>query len=191
METKPKVLKWALIIGIVVVLNLFFNYTISLFYKEPDYNTFFPQQQVVEPITNKDACLKVGGQWIESPVYKDGKTVPVPAGSPQVMSYCNPDFTKQQEFSDAQKVYQRNIFIILVVLGVLSLVLGVFLANEIITLGLSWGGVLSLVIASMRYWSTADNLIKVLILGFALAALVWLAVRKFGKNISSDEKLQP
>ncbi len=180
METKPKVLKWALIIGIIVVLNLFFNYAISLFYKEPDYNAFFPQQQVVKPITTKEACLKVGGQWTESPVYKDGYAIPTPT-SPQITSYCNPDFTKQQEFSDAQKVYQRTIFIILVVLGVLSLILGAFLANEIVTLGLSWGGVLSLIIASMRYWSSADNLVRVLILGLALLILIWLAIKKFGK----------
>lgn len=179
METKPKVLKWALIIGIIVVLNLFFNYAISLFYKEPDYNAFFPQQQVVEPITTKETCLQVGGQWTESPTPKGEYTNPIPVGSIQITSYCDPNFTKQQEFNAAQKVYQRNIFIMLVVLGVVSLILGVFLANEIITVGLSWGGVLSLVIASMRYWSSADNLIRVLILGFALVVLIWLAVKKF------------
>jgi hypothetical protein len=177
METKPKIFKWALIVGIIIVLNLFFNYTISLFYKEPDYNTYFPQSQVVQPITTQEGCLKVGGQWIEG--YNG---VPVPSiGSSQTTSYCNPDFTKQQEYNNAQQVYQRNIFILLVVLGVFSLIAGVCISNEIITLGLSWGGVLSLIIASMRYWSTADNFIKVLILGFALIALFWLAVRKFGK----------
>ncbi|MEK7088569.1 MAG: hypothetical protein AAB913_00380 [Patescibacteria group bacterium] len=181
METKPKVLRWALIIGILVVLNLFFNYTISLFYKEPDYNTYFTQPQVVEPITTKESCLKVGGQWTQSPAPKDRYAVPTPASYPQMTSYCDPNFTKQQEFNDAQKIYQRNIFIILIVLGVISLVLGAFLANEIVTFGLSWGGVLSLIIASMRYWGAADNLIRVLILGFALVVLIWLAIKKFGK----------
>src|ERR1035437_3777717 len=100
METKPKVLKWALIIGIVVVLNLFFNYAISLFYKAPDYNVYFPQAQVVEPITNKDDCLKVGGQWTESSIPAGTKgnteiTTPVPAGSSQTTSYCDPNFTRQ------------------------------------------------------------------------------------------------
>ncbi len=179
METKPKILKWALIIGIVVVLNLFFNYTISLFYEEPEYDNYFRQPQVVEPITNKTACLEVGGQWVESPVYQKEYATPVPLGSPQITSYCNPDFTKQQEFNDAQKIYHRNIFVMLVILGVISIILGVFLSNEILTLGFSWGGVLSLIIASMRYWSSADNLIRVLILAFALVALVWLAIKKF------------
>ncbi|MEI6581117.1 MAG: hypothetical protein WCO07_03030 [bacterium] len=181
METKPKVLKWALIIGIVVVLNLFLNYSISLFYKEPDYNAFFPQQQVVQPITTKEECLKVGGQWNEGSVLPKGAVYQVPTTSPQMTSYCDPNFTKQKEFDQAQKSYQRNVFIMLVALGVISLVLGAFIANEIITLGLSWGGVLSLIIASVRYWSVADNLIKVLILAAALSALIWLAVKKFSK----------
>ena len=70
----------------------------------------------------------------------------------------------------------------LVILGVIALISGAFIANEIITLGFSWGGVLSLLIASMRYWSLAGNLIKVLILGIALASLIWLAIKKFGNN---------
>ncbi len=153
METKPKVLKWALVIGIVVVLNLFFNYTISLFYKEPDYNAFFAQPQMVQPSTD------LAKQQIEQQKFNE----------------------EQKKYNDARDGYNRSVFIILVILGVLSLVAGAFIANEIVTLGLSWGGVLSLVIASMRYWSSADNLIRVLILGFALVVLIWLAIKKFGK----------
>jgi len=181
METnKPKLFKWALVIGIVIVLNLFFNYTISLLYKEPSYDRYFPQQQVVKEIKTKESCVEAGGQWTENTRYyksADGLEIPQPA------SYCDPDFTKRQEYDEARKGYERNIFIMLVILGIASLALGTFMANEILTLGLSWGGVLSLLIASMRYWSTADNLVKVLILGFALVALVWLAVKKFGKQI--------
>jgi len=189
MGTKPRLLKWALIIGIVIVLNLFFNYTISLFYKEPDYNDYFKQSQVVEPITTKEACLAVGGQWNENGAIYN-KTVPAPASTPEMKSYCDPNYTKQQEFNQAQKVYNRNIFIMLVVLGVLSLLLGVFVPNEIITLGFSWGGVLSFVVASIRYWSDADNWVKVLILGVALGALIWLAIKKFGGNLKDNEAVQ-
>ena len=182
METKPKVLKWALIIGIVIVLNLFFNYSISLFYKEPDYNNYFAQSQVVKPITTKEECLAVGGQWNENgAVYNN--TVPASATTPEMKSYCDPNFTKQQEFNQAEKVYNRNIFIILVILGVVSFLLGTFIPNEIIILSFSWGGVLSFIIASIRYWSDADNWVKVLILAVALGALIWLAIKKFGKQV--------
>ena len=181
MQEKSKLLKWALVIGIVIVLNLLFNYAISLFYKEPDYNVYFSQPQVVEQIADRDACLEVGGQWYEkSPLYMNEKLTPTPV---EEKGYCDPNFTKQKEFTQAHDIYQRNVFIILVALGVLSLLLGAFLGNEIVTLGLSWGGVLSLVIASMRYWSAADNIIKVFILALALAVLIWLAFQKFGDKI--------
>jgi energy-converting hydrogenase Eha subunit C len=139
------------------------------------------------PITNKVDCLKVGGQWYEGANSYDQNGMPIPVAvngqskPVQILGNCNPDFTKQQEFNNAQKVYNRNIFIMLFVLGAISLFLGAFIFNEIISLALSWGGVLSLIIASIRYWSDADNWIKVLILAIALAALIWVAIKKFGK----------
>jgi hypothetical protein len=57
--------KWAMVIAIVVVLNLFFNYSISLVYRSPRYDDYMKPAQVVEPITSKDECLKVGGQWTD------------------------------------------------------------------------------------------------------------------------------
>ena len=175
--------KWALIIGIVIVFNLFINYAISLVYKAPDWNSYFTQSQVVEAINTKDECLNVGGQWTENNYMYDKNTpVQLDANGKRIMGYCNPDFTKQQEFTDAQKVYNRNIFIALSVLGVIALIFGIFSANIILSNGFAWGGVLSLIIASARYWSDADNLVKVLILAVALGALIWLAVKKFSTD---------
>lgn len=175
--------KWALIIGIVIVFNLFINYAISLVYKAPDWNSYFTQTQVVEAINTKDECLKVGGQWTENN-YTYEKTTPaqIDANGKKITGYCNPDFTKQQEFTNAQKVYNRNIFIALSVLGVIALIFGIFSANIILSNGFAWGGVLSLIVASARYWSDADNLVKVLILAVALGALIWLAVKKFSTD---------
>jgi hypothetical protein len=73
------------------------------------------------------------------------------------------------------------VFIILVALGVAMLVGGAFVSLSLLSIAFSWSGVLSIVVASMRYWSSADNLIRVLILGAALGALIWLAVKKFSK----------
>jgi len=186
MQTKSKIFKWALVLGIIIVLNLFFNYAISLFYKQPDYSSYFPQSQVVEPIETKDECLGVGGQWTENSNFYDN-TYSKENNTPKVKGYCDPNFTKQQEFNKAQKEYDRNVFIILVLLGVISFLLGVFIPNEIITISFSWGGVLSFIIASMRYWSNAENLAKVLILAVALFALVWLAIKKFGNENKNEE----
>jgi hypothetical protein len=179
MQTQSKVLKWALIIGIVIVLNLFFNYALSLVYQQPDYNEFFTEVQVVEPITVKEKCLEIGGQWTEPDArYYDGVK---PVG--ELKGWCDPDFTKRQEYEDKVKVYDRNVFITLVLLGAICVALGSFLkGNMLIGMALSMAGVLSFIIASMRYWGSADKLIKVVILAIALAILVWVAVKKFKDN---------
>ncbi|MES2416087.1 MAG: hypothetical protein V4504_00070 [Patescibacteria group bacterium] len=173
--------KWALIIGIVIVFNLFINYAISLIYKAPDYNSYFNQSQIVKNINTQDECVSVGGQWTENNYsYDKANPAPVDEYGKKITGYCNPDFTKQKEFEHAQKIYNRNIFIALSVLGVIALVFGIFASNIILSNGFSWGGVLSLIIASMRYWSDADNWVKVLILAVALGTLIWLALKKFG-----------
>ena len=157
--------RWSLIVGIVIVMNLFFNYAISLVYKAPDYNVYFPPTQVVTDIANQKDCVSVGGQW-------NGQTT-MPQG------YCDQNYTRQQAFRAAQKEYNKSVFIILVLLGVASIITGALLENEVLSLAFSWGGVLSLVIASMRYWSDANDILRVGILAIALASLIWITIKKF------------
>ena len=174
-KTQPSsFVKWSLIVGIVIVSNLFFNYAISLVYKAPEYPTTAPQ--VVNTIYTKESCLSVGGQWTQIPI--DIKNT-----DPQskLGGYCNPDYTKQQQFEKNRVDYQRVVFIILFSIGALLVLLGVLIKEEVLAIALAWSGVLSLLIASMRYWSSANNLLKVGILALALAVLMWVAVKKFTK----------
>jgi hypothetical protein len=185
MQPQSKVLKWSLIIGIVIVLNMFFNYALSLVYKNPKYEAFCPNntQVVTIPDTQK-ACVDGGGQWTNNNYY-GAKTVPVPVpvsvGQPaQPAGYCDQQFTCRNNYDAAQKVYDRNVFITLVILGAICVAIGnFFMGNMLVSTALSLAGVLSFIIASMRYWSSADDLIKVIILAIALAILVWVAIKKF------------
>ncbi len=180
MQTQSKVLKWSLVIGIVIVLNLFFNYALSLVYKNPQYEAFCPNtsQVVTIPDTQK-ACVDTGGQWTNSTYY--GK--PLQIGETQPNGYCDLQFTCRNNFETAQKVYDRNVFITLVILGAICVAIGnFFTGNMLISVAFSLAGVLSFVVASTRYWTSADDLIKVIILAIALAILVWVAVKKFRNN---------
>lgn len=179
---KNSILKWALIIGIVIVFNLFVNYAVSLVYKEPAYEAYFNTEQIVPDINNQTDCLEVGGKW-----YENNQTPEIVTGSPVKVlpndmlgkGWCDPNFTKQKNYDAATKQYNRNVFIILVIVGVLALAGGIFIAIEPLALGFSWGGILSLIIASVRYWSDAENWAKVLILAIALGLLIWVAIKKF------------
>ncbi len=181
--TNKHILKWALIIGIIIVLNLFFHFATRLIYKAPKFEDFCQTKQVnVEPAT-KDACLAVGGAWNEGP---EGKPVPAVINANGQVSpstgnnYCNTQFTCQKDFETANNLYRRNVFVVMVILGLLSLLLGFALvANEVISLGLSYGGILSFIIASIQYWSAMDDYLRVIILGLALAVLIYLGYKKF------------
>ncbi|MEK7585836.1 MAG: hypothetical protein AAB477_01205 [Patescibacteria group bacterium] len=174
------VLKWSLIIAIVIVTNLFFNYAISLVYDEPSYDKFCPADVYNKAYDNKNQCLDNGGMWSEQVVPVETMKASSPTKT-QITGYCNATYTCQKKYDEAYKLYNRNIFIILVSLGVIILVLGAFMGVPLLSVAFSWSGVLSLIIASMRYWSSADSIIRVVILGVALGALIWLAVKKFSK----------
>ena len=172
-------LKWILVLGLVVVLNLFFGYAIDAFYKEPQFDKYCVQKQVnVIPETQKK-CVEEGGQWNEDPTYVR-KLSPEMIDGPKITGYCNLYFTCQKDYDAAHKVYNRNIFVGLVVLGVLSLVAGFVIASyEAVSLGLSLGGVVSLIIAAIRYWSDMDEKLRVVVLGVALIVLIYLGIKKF------------
>jgi hypothetical protein len=142
----PRVLKWSLIAGLVIVINLFFGYSLSLVYKQPDYNTYCPQAQ----------------NYPQTPA----------------------DIQCQNALQAAQNAYATNIFVTFVILGVFLVFIGNFMkGNTVIANGLSLAGVLSFIIASMRYWSYASDILHVAILAVALALLFWIAIKKF-KNHS-------
>src|SRR6266481_1589253 len=151
MNTQPRILKWSLIAGLVIVINLFFGYSLSLIYKEPNYNTYCPQ------VTSYAGIIKT----------------PTDAQDQQYIK-C------QNDFQTAEGNYSKNVFVTLVILGAFLVLIGNFLkSNAVIASGLSLAGVLSFIIASLRYWSYASDLLHVGILALALLVLLWIAVKKF------------
>lgn len=178
MNTSSRIGRWSVIIGIVIVLNLFFNYALSLVYKAPKFEAYCPVQQVQIAPNNQNECVAQGGQWSENSYQK-----PTAPGELVSTGYCNINFTCGQNFNTANEAYNRNVFIVLVVLGAISVVIGNFyITNEVIASGLSLAGVLSFVIASVRYWGSANDAIRVVILAIALALLFWVAYKRFGNR---------
>ena len=188
-KKKGGFVKWAIVVAIVIVLNMFFNYGISLVYKMPDMNDFVKTTQVVPAYNTQAECLSAGGQWTDyaddgvpttnqvapSTDVKNGPNVPV-------SGYCDPSYTGELNYAAAMKSYDRNVFIILVLLGIISIILGSYFKNEILAPAFSWAGVFSLIIASGRYWSDANDYFKFIILAIALGLLIWVAIKRFGNK---------
>lgn len=174
---RTSMLTWAVSLALVIVINLFFYYAIATAYPEPVLGDFCPAQ----PATYTDAvsCVDNGGQWTNDRLAPAEITKQVQDGKP--LGWCDANFTCSGAFAHAHGQYDRNVFIILIVLSLGIIALGLFSSAEILSLGFVWAGVLSLVIASLRYWSDAENWMRLVILAVALAVLVWLALRRFRK----------
>ncbi len=180
-----KVLKWVLILGIMIVVNLFFNYALKIFYTQPQWNDFCGNNaQVVTIPTTQDSCVSAGGQWStnfkqQPPRGINDARSPI-VGTKDSAGFCNPNFTCSKNYESSRNIYDRNIFVGLVIFGVLLIIGSFFIAGfEAVSLGLSFGGVLSLIVGALRYWSAMDDYVRVVVLGVALVALIWLGVKKF------------
>jgi len=183
---EKRFLKWALILAIIIVLNLFFVFSVQLIYTQPHYDDFCKQEQVHIVPETQEECLAVGGQWTEGRFIQRGFPRPErlepPVIEEETKGYCNEDFTCRQEFQDARKLHERNFFVALVILGTIILIGSFILRSfEVVATALSAGGVVTLIIASIRYWSDMDDYLRVIVLGIALAALIWVGARKFRK----------
>lgn len=177
-KKKSSIIKWTLIIGIAIVVNLFITYLVDVIYHTPEFTSFCPERQVNRAIESEAACLEVGGQWNENVDMKGA--VPQAVTVPIAPGYCDVNYTCSKQFEDKMKVYNRNVFVVFVVAGILLLIGSAYLAgSEAVSLGLSFGGVLALIIGSVRYWSDMNDILRVIILGIALAGLIYVAWKKF------------
>ncbi len=172
--TRPKFVRWAVMLGIVIALNLFFFVGRSLILPQPVYDDYCPTR--VQPAATEDACMKQDGVWVATP--NDPSVSAVVKPNPE--GYCDLYQKCQPLYDAAQKQYSMYSFVILVGLGVLSLIVGVLpIGSSIVSTGLSYGGVLALIVAVIGYWGDAGNLLKLGISGIALIALIYIGIRRF------------
>ena len=174
-------MKWILVLAILIVLNLLFAYSIQVFYPEPNYQDYCPVAQVTIQPKTQEECIAKGGGWTD---FQNAPTKPIPArldeyGNPILTGSCDINFTCNKKLEADRDIYQRNVFVARVILGMLALIVGFAVAQyEAVSLGLSLGGVLSLFIATVAYWSKLGQYFQVIVLAIALAALIWLGVKK-------------
>lgn len=188
--------KWVLAFAIAIVLNLFINYGISVFYKAPQYNDFctgqdryapYPAKPYPPEFTPKNCSAVPISEGLQgnctqqkgSVTYKYNLTTGCPTEA-----YCE---TCGARLDDANQKRNSNVFLFLVVLGVLSIIAGIVLKEEAVANGFLLGGILSLVVAAARNWGQLQDVAKFAILGAVLALLIWVGYRK-GKPLIPGRK---
>lgn len=172
------VLKWALVIGSIIVFSMFLAYSISLLYPAPKFEDYCTQstKPLVEEIKDSKTCQEKGGQWTEY-----AKPAPSGVTNDPITGYCNQYFTCQKDYDTIRSQYEKNVFIVYVIVGMIILIGSLFVSkiNQTLTTSMSLAGVLTFIIASIRYWNEAKDWLKVIILFLALTTIVVLIIKKF------------
>jgi hypothetical protein len=175
---QPKFVRWAVMLGIVILLNVFFVVGRGILFQPPTYTDFCSASTPLAE--NSTSCTRDGGDWVPSGVAPATDTKTAPVVSASTAGYCDYSQKCEKPFDAAQKTYETESFALLVGLGILSIIVGILpLGSSIVSTGLSYGGVLAFIIASVGYWSDATQLIQLIISAIGLGALIYIGLKRF------------
>ncbi len=91
-------------------------------------------------------------------------------------NYCN------KYLMDAQKKHGQTTFIILAILGVLTIIFGVYFKIEFIGSGFMYGGIIILFYATIRFLMDQNKYIRILILFIELMIVILIGYKKLNKK---------
>jgi hypothetical protein len=176
MEKHSFLVRWAVLLAIIVVLNIFFFVALRLVFPTPEYATFCPATVGSVP-SSKETCLATDGIWVPYPPVGGDTSGPK---SPDTYGSCDTYSKCQPLYDAAQKEYSKKAFLFMIIVGILALLLGLIpLGSSIVSAGFSYGGVLALVMGSAIHWSEAGSYLKLSISGLALMVLIYIGIKHF------------
>lgn len=178
-----------LMIAIAIIFVFFIGIGIDTFYKGPLYKDFCDEP--IKLIENKNDCLVAGGAWNE-PEVQDAKLRLICNKGEEGKYICDEDMALmsngwcdlkerpcQIKFDKNQEQYNRNVFVIALVLGIIGLIIGgITLKLESVSSGIMGGSILTIIYGVMRYWGNAQDFLRFIIMGVALVVLIWLGYKK-------------
>lgn len=177
-------------ISIAIVLMLFIIFGISAFYKEKKYDDFcqgvmfdkpypfgIPREynaSLCKTIEDKNSaielnCTKSKGAMIYETDLNGCRTA-------KECSYCTRDY------NDFRNIYNRNVFIIAGILGIITIIIAAILKQITVSSGILGGGVLIILYGTIRYWSELGGWARFIITGIALVILIWIGYKKLNEK---------
>jgi len=168
---KSKAKKIILAIAIAILFVMFIAYAIETVYPSPKYENYcIPEQK---QYINQTDCEQANFTWTSYPTYIPEKQVPV-----GMSGYCDAYSKCQKSYDETNQIYNRNIFFISLIIGIITVIIAVLLSLESVSSGFMAGGVLLIIYGTIRYWGSLSNWLRTAMLAFALAVLVWIGYKK-------------
>src|SRR3989338_7080135 len=184
--------------SIAIIFVFFVVFGIKAFYKEPKYEDFCSRGASIDvvysegnygvaypyPIRFKESgenvCAKSLSFKIGAPFFFILKRVDVlfeyDENGCKIAKECT---FCQQNYNKARNIYFRNVFIISGIVGIIVIIIGAILNLTSISAVLFGGGVLKIIYGTTNYWSELADWARFIILGIALAVLIYLGYKCF------------
>ena len=179
-----------LIVGIAILFAFFVYFTIEAIYPSPKYEDFCKNQYYREPIPVKQGMqVNCTNSWET----KEVQECSVNKGSPEfkqdvngcdIFDKCNYCGKEHDEYNNK---YQRNVFIITAIIGIIAIVFGLYFGIEFMAGGFLFGGIITLAYSTIRYFSrgNVDNWLRVIVLFIEILILIWIGYKKV---VNRDKK---
>jgi len=174
--------KVAVAVAVAILFAFFVGLLLDLVYEAPKYETFckpddfFRAKPLIAPASAVPEEQCIYGEEYQQCLKK--------GGTPE-LNYTNatcPSFEScnlcNLEFNEASKQYNRNIFIIVGIIGLLAIFFGVLWKIEFLGTGFMFGGILLLVYGTARFFGDADKLLRVIIIFAELLIVIWVGYVK-------------
>lgn len=182
-------------IGIFVVYLMMLHYGIEAFYNTPTYENYCGVGDIYSHASPKAAnadfglncsfskplfdeeqlCMKNGG-FVEFEYNNAGCAVSI-----NKCNYC------QKDLNDANKSHSQRVFLIALIVGILTLIVGNFVSIEPVGSAIMASGIGAMFYGSTRNWQNLSDVWRFLLLVVALVLLIWIAFR-INKNVKEKKK---
>ncbi|HYD02785.1 MAG TPA: hypothetical protein VEC16_00645 [Alphaproteobacteria bacterium] len=181
--------KLAMVLAILALLPVFVVLFVDAIYAEPKYEDFcnssryyYPEKVGVNCTAmaydaRVDQCYRDGG-FAEFKYDEDGCQLGFDS-----CNYCG------KEHNEATSKYNRNVFFIILPVGLVIVLIGIYLTIDYIGAGLMFAGLITMFYATLRYFSELSKLGRALIILAELLLIMWIGYRKIsGKEDKPTRK---
>ena len=146
----------AMTAALAFIIVLFFGLLIDAIYKSPEYGDFCDREFIPLPLNEESLERKE----ISKDLYEE----------------CN------NKYEAAREHYSRNIFFILIPIGAILIILGIYLKQEILASGSMYGGILVLIYGSLRAFPSLSKIWRVIMIFIILCILIFITLKKLNKK---------
>jgi hypothetical protein len=167
---KSPAIKWFIILAIIIVANMLFNYGLAGVFEKPNFDSVCSEEELLEEYSDSQKCIQDGGKWETTFVEDLGIEV----------NYCD-KYDHCNGLLEAERTeYEQKSFVALVSVGIVILVISLLVKIPTLSIAFALTAFVDFVFATIRYWEYSNETIKIGILFVALLVLIFIAITRYG-----------